>query len=199
MNLFSKMRITHKISALMIGLALGFISIGITYYFQVSLSDKASNLEKDAFIFQQKISELKQLELNLKFQVNQLQVVTSGSIAQQINESKSDIEKKLNEIHAVESSEEYRNQLDSITNLVKQYTQILDKKVSGLAVLRESSSNDTRAELEASFTEIEDALKNTAGMPLLNQFGELKLAMISYLNAANDISREDIESKNQYF
>ena len=55
---FSKnMRISHKISALMIGLIISFIVIGVTYYIQITVEDNARVAEQNALGFRARLAE----------------------------------------------------------------------------------------------------------------------------------------------
>ncbi len=58
MNFLSNMRISHKISALMVGLILGFIAIGVTYYVQVTIDTSQRKQQSQAVDFQGAMSEL---------------------------------------------------------------------------------------------------------------------------------------------
>lgn len=73
MTVFKNMRITHKISALMVGLVLGFILIGVTYYIQVNLTENAKAIEYKAFQYQEQLTTLNALSL-------ELQIATTSSL-----------------------------------------------------------------------------------------------------------------------
>lgn len=66
MTLFKNMRITHKISGLMIGLVLGFILIGVTYYIQINFSENTRNQERQAYQYQISLSQLYSMSLKLE-------------------------------------------------------------------------------------------------------------------------------------
>lgn len=66
MHLLSELRISHKISALMVGLVLGFIAIGITYYVQIEVDRGIRAAEQSAFAVQNKITQLNVTRLQMQ-------------------------------------------------------------------------------------------------------------------------------------
>lgn len=65
MNFLQHLRISHKISALMIGLIFGFIAIGVTYYIQIDIDKSNRTLERDALGLQSQVAELSFLQAQL--------------------------------------------------------------------------------------------------------------------------------------
>ena len=72
MNFFSNIKISHKISGLMIGLTLGFILIGIAYFIQGNASDTGKKEQINAYEFLNSIqsanfSQIKMRELSSQY------------------------------------------------------------------------------------------------------------------------------------
>ncbi|WP_052691893.1 methyl-accepting chemotaxis protein [Teredinibacter purpureus] len=71
MNFIGNMRISHKISALMIGLVIGFIAIGVTYYIQVGIDKDQRQQELQALNFQNQLTEMSLQQLQLQSATSQ--------------------------------------------------------------------------------------------------------------------------------
>jgi twitching motility protein PilJ len=56
MNFLGNMRISHKISALMVGLIMGFIVIGVTYYVQIKIENNAGVAEQESLSFRNQLA-----------------------------------------------------------------------------------------------------------------------------------------------
>jgi Methyl-accepting chemotaxis protein len=66
MSFLGNLRISHKISALMIGLVIGFIAIGVTYYIQVGMDKAQRQQELKAMNFQSQLTEISLQDFKLQ-------------------------------------------------------------------------------------------------------------------------------------
>lgn len=158
MNIFSKLRITHKITALMAGLVFGFIAIGITYYIQVNISDTARAQEKEAFILQQTLSELKQLELNLRFQANQIQEQSASSATAALAQLQAAIDVKISEIRKAPITAQISVDLKTFEATLDEYEAALDRKVSYLASSSYRPNDQFSIEIDKTLIEYQNQL-----------------------------------------
>ncbi|MFL0801299.1 MAG: methyl-accepting chemotaxis protein [Agarilytica sp.] len=126
MTLFQNMRITHKISALMVGLVLGFILIGVTYYIQVNLSENTRNIENQAFEYQRLLGQLESQSL-------QLQIATGGvSMAEgseKIDQLYSGLSDTIAAIKALSLASTYMAEIKEITGLLNQHKTLSDSPI----------------------------------------------------------------------
>ncbi len=175
MTLLKNMRITHKISALMVGLVLGFILIGTTYYVQVSLSENARAIEKEAYRYQALLGELDSLTLRLQIRT---QVLTTQ---ENISDLYNTIQNNTKTILAFDSIAIDKKSLNELTSLVDQHK-------AEVARLRDLKDAPVEEEFHAFMTS-EDLLDNSSLSKIimsmrnlidtLGESSELYLATIS--------------------
>mgnify|MGYP003651243395 CR=1 FL=1 len=175
MTLLKNMRITHKISALMVGLVLGFILIGTTYYVQVSLSENARAIEKEAYRYQALLGELDSLTLRLQIRT---QVLTTQ---ENISDLYNTIQNNTKTILAFDSIAIDKKSLNELTSLVDQHK-------AEVARLRDLKDDPVEEEFHAFMTS-EDLLDNSSLSKIimsmrnlidtLGESSELYLATIS--------------------
>ncbi len=115
MNFLKNMRITHKISALMVGLVLGFILIGVTYYIQVSLSENARAIEKQAYRYQTLLGELEAMVLRLQINTQTPSTVESTETLY------TSIDKTVKTILALDEIDVNNKAINNIKQLVAQH------------------------------------------------------------------------------
>ncbi len=65
MNFLTNMRISHKIIALMVGLIVGFIIIGVTYYIQIGIETDAREQEQSGLRFRSQLASINSRLINL--------------------------------------------------------------------------------------------------------------------------------------
>lgn len=65
MKLFTNMRISHKISALMIGLVTGFIAIGVTYYVQVLTENRLREQQTEALALEGAVTDIRLQQMRM--------------------------------------------------------------------------------------------------------------------------------------
>ncbi len=193
MNIFSKMRITHKIIALMVGLVVGFIAIGVTYYIQVNISDAARNKEKDAFIYQQKLSELKQLELNLRFQSNEIENQSSNSARDRISALNAALSVKINEAKGLAKSSESLKNIGVFQKQLGEYNNTLNTKIEALTSIRSEQTVSTRSEIETAFRSIQSQIDKLGSINISTNFAVLRESITDYLNLSTEVNRARIE------
>ncbi len=136
MTLFKNMRITHKISGLMIGLVLGFILIGITYYVQVNLTENTRAQERQAYKYQTFLSQLDALSLKLGLSTQSKSPDQLGNpeekqllydnLTSKINEIKA-----LNILSSMSSNSETFNEIQSLLERHKELSQIQLEESAG--------------------------------------------------------------------
>jgi len=192
MNIFSKMRITHKISTLMVGLVSGFIMIGVTYYVQVNISDNARNAEKDAFIYQQKLTELNQLELILRFQSNQGQINNTTLAMDQAKSVHASMNEKLKEIRALDSAKPYLAQLRKLELGLNNFENILGEKFTTLETFGVSGTGQ-ESTLQTSLREIANTIEASDSNELIERFNGLRFAINDLMNLSKEDNRTAIE------
>ncbi len=126
MTLFQNMRITHKISALMIGLVLGFILIGITYYIQVNLSESTRDVENQAYEYQRLLSQLESQSL-------QLQIATQHQPVKQENEGANrlytELSNTISSIKTLTLASIQLTELKEINGLLNQHKALSDSPI----------------------------------------------------------------------
>lgn len=192
MTIFSKMRITHKISALMVALALGFILIGVTYYIQISISETARDNEKQAFVYQQKLTELRQLELGLSFQASQIEALPASAAKEQIDVLHNTFLRTLADIRALPLAQTDHQALTHITAELTNYRTHLIAKVDALSALRDQSVADVHDDIETSFTEMGNTVDSAANAEITDGFNALRLSLTSFLNSATPLNRRKV-------
>ncbi len=135
MTLFQNMRITHKISALMIGLVLGFILIGVTYYVQVNLSESTRNVENQAYEYQRLLSQLESQSL-------QLQIATQSEFVQQGSEGTTPLYTELSDtissIKTLTLASIQLAELKEISGLLNQHKALSDSPIVTIATKQDN-------------------------------------------------------------
>lgn len=189
MTIFSKMRITHKISALMVALALGFILIGVTYYVQITYSETARAHEKQAFIYQQKSAELKQLELALGFQTTQIEALAASAAREQIDALHTRFSTALTEIRALPLAQVHNQALSQIQNELDSYRDKLNNKVEALGALHNESVEQVSKDIGLSFDNAGSLIRSAGSNELFEGFTALKFSLDNFINSPSSSNR----------
>ncbi len=194
MNILSKMRITHKISALMIGLATGFIAIGVTYYIQINISQTTQSAEKDAFVYLQKLNELKQLEVSLRFQADQAQKAYSNEMIEQLNRVQADMASKLNELRDQSISQNFTGQISRIETDVQTYTDILEAKIFAQRSLGDLASTGPMSSMNSFVDELSKILEG-AQTETTTTYSDFKSSLLSFFSLPHSSTMREIETQ----
>ncbi len=122
MTSLKNMRITHKISALMIGLVMGFIVIGVTYYIQINLTEKERSQEHLSYEYKDRLSNLNSLSLELQISTN----ANTTSIQGSEQTLYADIFKTISTLKTFEISAPDQKRLSQVQELAQQHKNLIE-------------------------------------------------------------------------
>ncbi|MFT5083510.1 MAG: twitching motility protein PilJ [Lentisphaeria bacterium] len=195
MNMISKMRITHKISALMIGLVAGFIAIGITYYIQINISQTARDTEKAGYTYQQKIYELKQLELIFRFQSETFYAFNSTENLNILENTQQKIHTKLTEIQTKNIDPSLTETIANIVASFASYSLTINENIDLQHKVSEILEPNLDNKLSEILSELEMLVAPTATTETLNALKEFRLATIgnNFASSRNEIEKKQAE------
>lgn len=121
MNFFSNMRISHKISALMVALIFGFIVIGVTYYIQVRIENTSLSAEQETLQFRSQLAEI-------NMAVAELTTAGSTYLQEPSEAAQQAVEKQLEATHGIlqthinsSNNSAATNQLTALLTQLQQY------------------------------------------------------------------------------
>jgi twitching motility protein PilJ len=153
MNLLSQMRISHKISSLMVGLVLGFIAIGVAYYVQITVESRIRAVEQEAFQFQHQVYQLNLKRLQMQAVAKQFLTTGKASLLNQretlFNEANSDLQSLMKQ------SQKYQSQqyVQQLTALLKEYDSMFQSAVAvPQARGMSTSSHEITSAAESAYT-----------------------------------------------
>lgn len=190
MNFLSKMRITHKISALMIGLATGFIAIGVTYYIQINISQTTQAAEKDAFNYLQALNELKQLEVGLRYEAARAQ--DSGTLAA-FSQAQQQFEQKLQDIREFELAKNFSDGLQQIQSSVEEYKTLLQTKASAQSSLGDFATAGPMARLNNYSDDIGNVISNSSSEATSLSYNSFKTSMLEFFSSPQQSTMKTLE------
>lgn len=142
MNFFSNIRISHKISGLMVGLIMGFVLIGIAYFVQVGIEDSAQKVQAQARVLSHEISEANAAQLSMRELTNRYLLVPST----EINNNRL---QQLEKIEAFTSTPGMINSKinNQIKTLIESYSKTLASYENLLSQQSPSESNISQSDL----------------------------------------------------
>lgn len=156
MNFFSNIRISHKISGLMVGLIMGFVLIGIAYFVQVGIEDSAQKVQTQARLLSHDISEANAAQLSMRELTNRYLLLPS----KEINSKRL---QQLDKVNAFTSTQNMVNNkingqikqlISSYSNTLKGYENLLlEQESSGI-----STSKSDIASLSYNLSQIGESL-----------------------------------------
>lgn len=176
MNFLQHLRISHKISALMIGLIFGFIAIGVTYYVQINVDKANRNLERQALGLQSQAAELSLLQAQLDEAAREYLTTGTTQAQQNYTELSEQFNALLNEANTSASQLELGGTFNQLSRAAQQHFDELkslapevsgaalssellgelDSSLSALATLSEQSSS---AETTLAFSKLQELLE----------------------------------------
>ena len=99
MKFLSDLRISHKISALMVGLIVGFIIIGVTYYTQISIESDALADEQEGLRFRSQLAAINTDMVNLFVTADQVINNGDGDGLTALAETAASLRQRLLDLH----------------------------------------------------------------------------------------------------
>ena len=132
MNFITNLRISHKISALMIGLVCGFIAIGITYYVQVNVDKEQRERQHDAVQFQSAIALANLHTVKLHAATLQYLQKPNKALLANYTESLEGLNSILNSLQTDDIKLGSGDKLGKIKGLVAGYSESFDKQTQQL-------------------------------------------------------------------
>ena len=99
MKFLSDLRISHKISALMVGLIVGFIIIGVTYYTQISIESDALADEQEGLRFRSQLAAINTDMVNLFVTADQVINNGDGDGFTALAETAASLRQRLLDLH----------------------------------------------------------------------------------------------------
>ena len=174
MKFLTNLRITDKIIALMIGLVLGFVAIGSTYFFQVQATNAAKQKEVNAFSFQRSLIEAKLLELRLQNTDRQLLDQRSQTLISQTSQINKALQEKIIEFSTQNTAVEFSANLKKANLIAKNYNATLIKKLSLIEGLSLEGGSTVQNDFASSATELENALTVANASDALIAFNSIR-------------------------
>ncbi|VUD62016.1 Methyl-accepting chemotaxis protein McpB [Thalassocella blandensis] len=191
MTIFSKMRITHKISALMIGLATGFIAIGVTYYIQINISQTTQVAEKDAFIYLQKLNELKQLEVELRYEAANTNAINNMQAYDNVEQQ---LLTKIEELREQKLSRNFSPQIASIEDDIKSFQSLVENRISTENALGDIATAGPMSRLNSYSEEVGNIVSNSGNETTIDRFTQFKMSLLSFFSSPSQETMKAIET-----
>lgn len=195
MKLLNQLRITHKISALMVGLVMGFILIGITYYLQVNISEAARQAEKSAFLYQQSLSELNQIELNRRFQISQIDNLPTELAQSQMRSIDASIAAKLSALKAMDLGQTQKAQIETLEELLQEYRAAIAQRIATFAQFRDTSSAQKIRELSQNLAAMGETIATYNSMETTARFESFASHVNRFVNFTGGVDRTTVEKQ----
>lgn len=122
MNFFSNIKISHKISGLMIGLVLGFVLIGVAYFIQVGIESTAQKNQTNALVLAKNIASANMAQLKMR----------ESSSRYLLNMDRESNDEQLNEIENIKGLLNFdsinNNRIrNNIISLTQQYSALFEE------------------------------------------------------------------------
>lgn len=164
MNFLANMRISHKISALMIGLVCGFMAIGITYYIQVNIDKSQRERQAESVEFRGLMANLNLQQVKLHAAAFQYLQTKNINDLNAYSAAYEQLQGLLQSIQTTEFSVENSEPINTLKTLIPRYNQIFESQSQkGAASL--TLTKETYTELQTVAEKIEStavALSTTA-------------------------------------
>lgn len=196
MSILSKMRITHKISALMIGLATGFVAIGITYYIQITISQKMQETEKQAFVYLQKLNQLKQMETSLRYQS------ARAAVTLDLTEFETTLASLKSEIENVSSDTLTMGLESNITEIKTQidaYQALVDEELVTAQALGNIARSGPMFQLNQFLNRLDERMSDSVESSTQASLFSFENALIAFASAPSPTSLEEVDIRQQAF
>lgn len=198
MNFLMNMRISHKISVLMIGLIFGFIVIGVTYYVQIKVDNDTRGLEQQTAQFQNDMAELNLQQSRMQAVVRQFVSQSDDAIIGDYEQSFGEVERLLTVLNdeklvaPAPVPQEGANQTSNLTGIgttLRQY----NENFRALVTLVDAAAGDGSASnrLANSATQVQNLLTLSQDPSLVEDFGAIRGAERAFV-ASGQISDQDL-------
>lgn len=173
MNLFLNMRISHKISALMVGLVLGFIAIGVTYYIQINVDSRIRSTEQDTFRFQNQITQLNLKQLQMQAAAKQFLATGREPFLAGQDELFATVNSELESIVSQGNQYQSNEYVDQVAILLREYNRRFQSAAAALATYGRADSSGWQEALAAPAQALESTLSEFQQSHLLLEFSHL--------------------------
>lgn len=170
MNFLQHLRISHKISALMIGLIFGFIAIGVTYYIQINVDKANRNLERGSLGFQSSTAELGMLQAQITAQAERYITTGDPAALQRYNALSEQYNALTSTANASAVEVSLGKAFNQVTTAAKQHAQAVSQLAPSEAGLAES----TAAELEQTMASLNALVGSTNSQEAIMAFSKLQ-------------------------
>lgn len=170
MDFLSHMRISHKISALMVGLVLGFITIGVVYYLQISVDSRILATEQNTFRIQNQFSQLDTKQMKMQLAAREFIARDQPSLLERYDELHAEVERDL---QAIKVQGEQLQTLKHVNELAVQLSDY-DSELRSLVAARQSTDDSSwRQALADSGQVVQGVLLEARDAELLEAFSAL--------------------------
>lgn len=170
MNFLQHLRISHKISALMIGLIFGFIAIGVTYYIQINVDKANRNLERGSLGFQSSTAELGMLQAQITAQAERYITTGDPAALQRYNALSEQYNVLTSTANASAVEVSLGKAFNQVTTAAKQHANAISQLAPSEAGLAES----TAAELEQTMASLNALVGSTNSQEAIMAFSKLQ-------------------------
>lgn len=199
MKFLFNMRISHKISALMIGLVLGFILIGVTYYLQIGMNDKSRMQEREAFSYQNTLVEIGFLQGRMQTAASQFFAGKNPVYAEQYEQFFTEIDEKLKQARATSSAYNVTKPLTSAADNLSQHKTIFTDAKNEVERYGVFASSGLRGQLSGVSREIETLLNRNPAGDTLSAFFAIRQAESDYLTTGMEVDQNAVEEQLNTF
>lgn len=197
MNKVSGIKISHKITSLMIGLIVGFLLMGVAYYAQISIEIRQAKTEQ---LFTQSTQTLEQLisaHSDVRSRLGSLIQTGDAEAFRALQESVTHTKNTLDTLANIDYRFYSANANDAVVSATHQYLEAIEKSVP--ATLSATLVDEARTDGEthdAAVTAIGNQLKTSLqGYDnLLNHLWQAELQYVEYLRTENAIHGNQFNS-----
>lgn len=137
MDFLSRMRISHKISALMVGLVLGFIAIGVVYYLQIGVDSRILATEQNTFRIQNQFSQLNTKQMKMQLAAREFIARDRPALFEPYEALHAEVERDL---QAIKEQGEQLQTLKHVNELTDQLSDY-DSELRSLVAARQSTDD----------------------------------------------------------
>ncbi len=199
MKFLFNMRISHKISTLMIGLVFGFILIGVTYYLQIGMNDQSRQQEREAFTYQNALVEIGFLQSKMQTAASQFFATKNPVYAEQYEQHFSEIDEKLKQARTNSSTYQVTRPLAGAADKLNQHKAIFTDAKNEVERYGVFASSGLRGQLSNISREIESLLKRNPAGDTLSAFFAIRQAESDYLATGMELDQNTVEEQLTLF
>ncbi len=183
MRLSQNLRISHKISALMVGLIIGFIVIGVTYYLQIKIENDARLASQETLAFRTQLANINAAATETFSQNRQAYQLSASDTEAGLTQRQQQLADQLQALQELATSD---TQIGLATEVIAQFDQYHQSLQQALELQQQLGSTETKGYLYK-----EKNAQRTLAVTLANT-NQVSLQPFASLLRQNDVLEQNI-------